>query len=87
MNLSQIQVRNDTKVKVLSFDVSPFNISIEVFGIFNCFDKNSIRALFAFPSIGCAVSLTFTPVSSFKIAFLLAFGEIFKFNIRHNPYV
>jgi len=50
----------------------------------NCFDKNSIKALFAFPSIGWAVIFTLRPVSSFINPFLDAFGEILKDKINYG---
>lgn len=69
------------KRTVLSLEVSPLTISIEVFGILKVLERNSTRALFALPSTGCAVIFTLTLPSSFlTISFLEALGEILKFS-------
>ena len=64
--------------KVLSFEVCPFSNSNEDLGTLNCFDKNSMTALLALPSTGCAVILTLRNSSVFIISFLDALGDILK---------
>ena len=61
---------------VLSFEVSPRKITIDVLGTLKSLERYSIRHLFALPSTGGAVILTLTLSEVFITSFFDAFGEI-----------